>query len=116
MVLAHRLSDAGFDVRTADNGRSGIEVAQEWQPQAIVLDIRMPGMDGFEVNRALKDDQRTRDTPVIFLSANVQDTARETALAAGAFAFLTKPYDAAKVIEAVRGAVGPGADSEGMCA
>ena len=84
---------------------SGLECAsREPRPDVIVLDVRMPEMDGFEVNARLKRDPRTRDIPVIFLSANVQDTARRTALAEGAFSYLKKPYDALEVIRTIRDA------------
>ncbi len=104
-VLAIRLRALGFDVDTASGGMSGLECAsREPRPDVIVLDVRMPEMDGFEVNARLKRDPRTRDIPVIFLSANVQDTARRTALAEGAFSYLKKPYDALEVIRTIRDA------------
>lgn len=104
-VLAIRLRTLGFDVDTASGGMIGLErAAREPRPDVIVLDVRMPEMDGFEVNERLKGDPRTRDIPVIFLSANVQDTARRTALAGGAFSYLKKPYDALEVIRTIRDA------------
>lgn len=104
-ALAIRLRALGFDVDTASGGMSGLECAsREPRPDVIVLDLRMPEMDGFEVNARLKRDPRTRNIPVIFLSANVQDTARRTALAEGAFSYLKKPYDALEVIRTIRDA------------
>lgn len=102
-VLAIRLRALGFDVNTATSGILGLErAASAPRPDVIVLDVRMPEMGGFEVNARLKADRVTCDIPVIFLSANVQDTARRTALAAGAFAYLKKPYDAVEVIRHIR--------------
>jgi CheY-like chemotaxis protein len=104
-VLAIRLRALGFDVDTATSGILGIERATgDPQPDVIILDVRMPEIDGFEVNARLKADPRTSEIPVIFLSANVQDTARQAALSAGAFAYLKKPYDAIDVIKHIRDA------------
>lgn len=104
-VLAIRLGAAGFTVATADNGLSGLASAHADPPDAIVLDMRMPDMDGFEVHSRLKQHPHLAGIPVVFLSANVQDSARNEALAAGAFAYLAKPYDQHQVIATVRDAI-----------
>ena len=79
---------------TALGGRTGIELARREDPDAILLDVVMSGMDGFEVCRSLKAEPRLRDIPVIFLTALVADRgSRIRALAVGAEAFLTKPPD-----------------------
>lgn len=104
-ALAIRLRAAGFLASTADNGLAGLSAAHGDPPDAIVLDMRMPDMDGFEVNARLKQNPHLSAIPVVFLSANVQDSARHAALAAGAVAYLTKPYDAHEVIGTVREAI-----------
>jgi CheY-like chemotaxis protein len=104
-VLAIRMKAAGFEARTADGGVAGLESARSAPPDAIVLDVRMPDMDGFEVQARLKADPALRDVPVVFVSANVQDSARHAALAAGAFAYLSKPYDAREVVAVVDSAI-----------
>lgn len=104
-VLAIRLRAAGFTVALAGNGLSGLASAQADPPDAVVLDIRMPDIDGFEVNARLKQDPQLAGIPVVFLSANVQDSARNEALAAGAFAYITKPYDQHQVIATLREAI-----------
>lgn len=105
-ALAIRLRAAGLDAVTAEDGRSGIERALSVRPDAIVLDIRLPDMDGFEVHERLKRMDELRGVPVLFLSANMQDSARHAALAAGAFAYLTKPYDPREVVAKIRCAIG----------
>jgi CheY-like chemotaxis protein len=65
----------------------------------------MPDLTGFEVLERLRSDPRTASIPVVFLSANVQDSARAAAIAAGAVAYLTKPYDPAEVIAVVTRAI-----------
>lgn len=104
-VLAIRLRAAGFTVALAANGLSGLASAQTDPPDAVVLDVRMPDIDGFEVNARLKQDPHLAGIPVIFLSANVQDSAKNEALAAGAFAYITKPYDQHQLIATVREAI-----------
>lgn len=105
-ALAIRLRAVGYDVATAENGKAGIAAANEAPPPAaIVLDVRMPDMDGLEVNRHLKASPATAGIPVIFLSANVQDNTRQAALATGAWAYLTKPFNAREVIDTVGRAI-----------
>lgn len=107
-ALAIRLRAAGMEPIVADGGRAGLDLARSSRPEAIVLDMRMPGMDGTQVHAALRDDAELSGIPVIFLSANVQDSARHSAIAAGAFAYLTKPYDAREVIATVVDAIARG--------
>jgi len=104
-ALAIRLRAAGFVATTADNGLAGLASAHEHPPDAIVLDMRMPDMDGSEVHARLRQNPHLSSIPVIFLSANVQDSARHSALAEGAFAYLTKPYDPREVVTTVMEAI-----------
>lgn len=104
-VLAIRLNAAGFVACTANDGASGLAAARAEPPDAILLDMRMPDMDGFQVHAALRRDPVLARVPVIFLSANVQDSARHSAIANGAFAYLTKPYDAREVVSTVLDAI-----------
>jgi len=84
----------GCETETAPSGREGIEKARAFQPDAILLDIQMPEMDGFETCLALKEDPFTRHVPVIFLTARNDDPAsRIRGLEIGGDAFLTKPVD-----------------------
>ncbi|PKL35894.1 MAG: hypothetical protein CVV44_20470 [Spirochaetae bacterium HGW-Spirochaetae-1] len=86
-------------VITADSGREGIDRAVAEQPDTIILDVKMPGMDGFEVCRILKSEESTRHIPVILLTAIKTDiNSRIRGLEIGADAFLTKPIDEAELI------------------
>jgi DNA-binding response OmpR family regulator len=111
-ALRIRLRAAGFDVVAASDGPSGLAAAEQHRPRAILLDIRMPGMNGFEVCRALKAREDLSDIPVIFLTANTKEKARESAHAAGASGFVSKPYDAKDVLAAIHTALA-GAGSHG---
>ena len=104
-ALAVRFRVAGFNPTTAENGLNGLAAAEAHPPDAIVLDMRMPDLDGFEVLARLKQRAELASIPVIFLSANVQDSARQSALASGAWAYLTKPYDPREVVATVAEAI-----------
>ena len=100
-ALTVRLRSLAYEVSHSTNGPDGLKAARAQKPDVIILDIRMPGMDGFEVNRRLKADSATADVPVIFLSAHAQETVRHAALAAGSGYFLTKPYSISKLCSAM---------------
>lgn len=90
-------------VLTTTNGPSGIELAAAEDPDVILLDIVMPGMDGFEVCRRLKADERLEDIPVVFLTALKTDTtSRVKALEAGGEGFLAKPLETVELIAQIR--------------
>ena len=92
MLLGEAMSPE-YTVRVATGGRQGLELAaQAPQPDLILLDIMMPGMDGYEVCRCLKADSRTRHIPVIFLSALDKESDELQGLDAGAVDFITKPF------------------------
>lgn len=96
----------GCETGTARSGAEGIEKARERQPDTILLDVRMPGMDGFETCRILKNDPATQHIPVIFLTAQQGDAAaRIHGLDIGGDAFLTKPVDTAELTAQVRAMV-----------
>jgi CheY-like chemotaxis protein len=101
------VESAGYGSQTAYDGDSGLAAAQEYRPDVVLLDIMMPGIDGFEVSRRLKSNSELAHIPVIFLSAKVQDTARREASSAGAKYFLPKPYEGADLIEAISTALNP---------
>lgn len=101
-LLCELLTRSGYTVRPAPEGTMALRSAQAKPPDLILLDIRMPGIDGYEVCRRLKSDVRTRDIPVIFLSAlrDEADTLRGFAL--GAVDFIAKPYRPEEVLARVR--------------
>jgi len=92
-LLRQALEDEGFEVLLAASGPECLTIAAAHHPEVIVLDIRMPGMDGIETCRRLKDDVETAPIPVLFLTAERSDDAvTVAALEAGGNDFLTKPY------------------------
>ena len=101
-VLRIRLEESGFDVLAASNGEQGLELARERRPSAMVLDLRMPGLSGFEVCEALRQDPDLCRMPVIVLSANGDENTRRRAFDAGASDFLPKPYNSLDVMASLR--------------
>jgi CheY-like chemotaxis protein len=91
-VLASALAKAGYEVHEAVDGPQGVEKAQQIIPDLILLDVRLPGLDGFEVCRSLKEHPATRRIPVIFLTAVDDRALHYHATAAGGTACLTKPF------------------------
>jgi CheY-like chemotaxis protein len=96
---------AGYQGLMARDGASGIAAAKKHRPDIILLDIMMPGMDGFEVRSQLKEDPDLAHIPVIFVSAKVQETARREAFAVGGKFFLSKPYEGEDLISAISAAL-----------
>lgn len=100
-AIALRLSSVGFKPLVAYNGQEGLDVVQTNPPDAIILDLRMPVMDGFQLLEKLQNSVHTRSIPAIILSADAADKARLKALRAGATYFVEKPYKAQDLIEAL---------------
>lgn len=104
-LLRARLRSEDLDLISADNGADGIAAARAKAPAIVLLDLDMPDVDGFEVLRALKDDRRTLEIPVIVLSGlqNAQD--KVTAFDLGAVDYITKPFDLMELRCRVRAAL-----------
>lgn len=96
-----RLRAAGYQTTVAYDGPSALDLVRHAPPDAIVLDIRMPEMDGFEVLSRLQAEEATRAIPVIMLSANVAERAKTQALTQGARLFIEKPYRGEALVEAL---------------
>lgn len=92
-MLSKQLNRAGFETTTAADGETALTLAAGAPFDAIVLDVVMPGMDGFEVCRRLKADRMTAEVPVLFLSASSSGEFRRRAFRVGAADFLAKPFE-----------------------
>jgi signal transduction histidine kinase/DNA-binding response OmpR family regulator len=96
----------GCETQTAQSGREGLDRASTFQPDTILLDVQMPGMDGFQVCRKLKDAPDTCHIPVIFLTAyNTDPASRARGLEIGADAFLAKPVEPVELVAQIRAMV-----------
>jgi len=97
-LYAAELASAGFMVLEASDGATGIEKAFQFGPHAVVLDLILPGVDGFKVARRLRADDRTQDVALLALTALASQKFEQLALAAGCDAFLSKPVSAPALI------------------
>lgn len=101
-LIAFTLRFAGFDVLTATNGAEAVEVAEAEKPDLVILDVRMPRMSGYEACRCLKENPKTANLPVVFLSAKGQDSEIQQGLASGAEEYILKPFAPDELIQHVR--------------
>ena len=101
-LLLEILTDDGYEVRPAKSGRLALESARTIPPELVLLDVMMPEMGGFEVCRRLKEDRRTRDVPVIFISALEESVDKVRAFEVGGVDFISKPFQAGEVLARVR--------------
>ncbi len=91
-LIIFTLNYAGYDVIQATNGEEAYALAQAEQPQLVLMDVRMPRMTGYDACRAMKADEKTRDIPVVFLSAKGQEAEVQTGLEVGAADYILKPF------------------------
>jgi DNA-binding response OmpR family regulator len=92
----------GYDVISANDGQSGLEIAQKHKVDLIVLDLMMPGMDGLEVCRRLRSDPRTGRVPLIMLTAKATEADRIVGLEMGADDYITKPFSPRELVARVK--------------
>jgi DNA-binding response OmpR family regulator len=97
-LYAAELAAAGFMVLEAADGATGIEKALQFGPHAVVLDLMLPGIDGFKVARRLRSDDRTQESAIIALTALASQKFEQLAIAAGCDVFMTKPVISAALI------------------
>jgi DNA-binding response OmpR family regulator len=105
-LIDHRLRAAGYATAWAGDAIGAVMAARRESPDAIVLDLGLPGGDGFVVMERLRSMAPVSHIPIVVLTARDPSTSRDRALAAGAVAFLEKPIDADALIAAIRDAVG----------
>ncbi len=93
-VLELRLGLEGFEVRTAADGQAGLDALEDAEPDAVICDLMMPRVDGFGFCRSARHRERSRDLPIVVLTARQKDTEIERLLELGDITFMTKPFDA----------------------
>lgn len=104
-LLTDILEDEGYDVYSCSNGSEVLDMAHRILPEAILLDIMMPGLDGFEVCKLLKRDFEIKDIPVIMVTAKTDSMDVKKALELGAFDYIKKPIDEVEVIARLQSAL-----------
>jgi two-component system phosphate regulon response regulator PhoB len=96
------LEAEGLDVSRAKSGEEGIEVARRERPAVILLDIMMPGLDGWETLERLKTDEATRDIPVVIFSARELSRGNSMSRERGAEEFMRKPFEPGHLVDVIR--------------
>ena len=104
-LLQDRLNREGFEVITAYDGTSGIKVAREQNPDLILLDIMMPGIDGFEVCREISSNNYTNHIPIILVTALNSSEDTQKGFDSGAFDYIKKPFNKIELLARIKAAV-----------
>src|SRR4030042_7163389 len=107
-MLSRRLLKAGFEMAMAVDGEQAVDLARSEAPDLILMDISLPGLDGWEATRLLKARPETRSIPIIALTAHAMAGDREKSLAAGCNDYDTKPIDFRRLLETKNGFLGQG--------
>ena len=107
-MLSRRLQKRGFDVVMAVDGEEGVAKAQSESPALILMDMSLPGIDGWEATRQIKTAEATRGIPVIALTAHALTSDRDKALAAGCDDFDTKPVELPRLLAKIETLLGKG--------
>ena len=92
-LLTQLLQSAGYEVSTAEGGDEGVERAKQSKPDLVIMDVVMPGTNGFQATRALSRDETTKDIPVIICTTKNQETDKLWGMRQGAQDYVTKPLD-----------------------
>ena len=100
-MLSRRLIKKGYQIEFAEDGKEGLEKIGDLKPDLVLMDIGLPVMDGWEATRKAKDDPRTRDVPIIALTAHAMAQDKEKALAAGCDEYDTKPIDLNRLLSKI---------------
>lgn len=105
-ILTMRLKATGYETVAALDGRDGLDKARRLNPDLIILDIMMPKMDGYEVCRLLKFDEKYKSIPIIMLTAKTQVVDKTMGGAVGADDYITKPFESDELIKKVKSILG----------
>ena len=101
-VMKMLLQQRGYQVRVAADGGQGLEMAEEYLPEVIVLDINLPTFSGFDVMKRLKENQPQKQIPVVMVSALSQDSNRLRGLSLGSKGYLPKPFTVEQLLAVIR--------------
>ncbi len=102
-ILKYNLSNEGYNVSTAADGKSAIKIAYNISPNLIIMDVMMPNMDGIEACEKLRSDEKFNDTIIMFLTARGEDYSHVAAYDAGADDYVTKPVKPKVLVSKVKG-------------
>ena len=101
-IVRYNLEQAGFEATVTEDGETGLALAREHPPALVVLDLMLPGVDGLDVCKTLKQDAATRDVPVLMLTARKDEVDRIVGLELGADDYVVKPFSPRELVLRVR--------------
>ena len=101
-LVRYNLENEGFTVRGAQDGESGLSIALRELPDLVVVDLMLPGIDGFDVCRALRSDKRTTQIPIIMLTAKSAESDRILGLELGSDDYVTKPFSPRELVARIK--------------
>jgi DNA-binding response OmpR family regulator len=104
--LEFLLKRAGLEVQVARDGEEGLAKLRELRPDAVVLDVMMPRLDGFEVLKAVRADPEIADIPVLMLTAKAREAEQQRGLTLGANAYMAKPFSTHELVDQVMALIG----------
>jgi len=105
-LLRHILEPAGFEIKEASNGEEALELFESWSPHAVLMDLRMPVMDGYEATRRIKSTPKGKDVPVIAVTASVFEDKRQDVISAGMDEYLRKPFRPEELFAVLKNVLG----------
>jgi two-component system alkaline phosphatase synthesis response regulator PhoP len=100
-LIDYSLRHEGYQVLTALNGLEGLRKVHDEKPDLLVLDVMLPGMDGFEICHSLRSEPDTAQLPILMLSAKAQEIDKDTGLKVGADDYLAKPADPSEIVSRI---------------
>jgi two-component system cell cycle response regulator len=103
LEIIQEILDDTYVVLLATNGRDAVRLAETYRPRIVLLDVMLPGVDGYQVCRRLRSLPRMDDARIIMVSAKAMPSERQQGLDAGADDYVTKPFDDADLLAAIRG-------------
>lgn len=103
---------AGYDVVVAPTGEDGLQAIREHDPDAVLLDVMLPGIDGWNVLRTVKEDRTTRDLPIVMLTALSEERDLIRGHLQGAVEYVTKPFEMKKLLETIESVLGEASEDE----
>ncbi len=106
-VIALTFAEEAFEIQSVGTGSDALDKIREWQPDIVLADVIMPQMNGYELSKAIKEDQTTSNIPVLLLAGTFEAFDEEEAKAAGADDFITKPFESGELINKVKNLTGP---------
>ncbi|MCD4677928.1 MAG: response regulator transcription factor [Desulfobacula sp.] len=101
-LIKYNLKNEGYAILTAQTGEQAVKIAEQSQPDLMVLDLMLPGIDGLEVTKYLKNNEQTRDMPIVMLTAKGEESDIVTGLELGASNYISKPFSPKVLVARIR--------------